>query len=125
MTSENKFTLEEYLRFNINPRLLENLSNNELLWFAKSIEKLKPSLCKVTDYFTEVEIKENKSYLKEKVNIKDLLILQNATKLSDNQYSATCSVKDSSCLLNNSCSTSCTDFCSATPKSLTVKVFSI
>lgn len=101
MTQAGRFELSEYPKIVMGHRDLNNLEDYQLFWFANAMEQAgnevepKLYLCKTSDYFTPLEIKNAKFYENEKIDVDQLYTLHNVTKLANNQFSCTVSLEQS------------------------------
>jgi hypothetical protein len=99
MTQEGRFTIADYKKLVMKSVELDSLKDFELYWFAYAMELIgnqveqKVYVCKVSDYFTPVEIKNSKFFSRDDIKIDDLYVLHNVVQLSSNQYSCIMSVQ--------------------------------
>jgi hypothetical protein len=86
LTTNDKYDATYYSKLVLGILSLNQIPNEELLWFAQAMEQAGlelhiPSII-VSDYFTEIEIKNYKYYKRNKVDVDELLTLKNVLKLS-------------------------------------------
>ncbi|WP_206459373.1 DNA sulfur modification protein DndB [Anaerovorax sp. IOR16] len=93
LIQNDKFGREDFFKIVMYPETLYHIPLAELYWFAEAIEKVNPKIIKVTDYFTEHELKEFKTYVRDKIDVAKFLVLKNAFKLDENQWSCIASIE--------------------------------
>lgn len=93
LITDDKFSRNEYATICRSKKNLSILPIEELFWFLQAIENADNKVGKLSDYFTDSEIRDYKNYVKEKYDIESLYDLQNASRLSENQWTCKISVE--------------------------------
>lgn len=93
IVNDKYFSAQEFLNLIIYPETLKFLNESDLFVIYNAMAKISPKSYNIEDFFTEVEIIQNKSYRRNnKDSIKKLLTLNDAFLLDKNQWTCRLSV---------------------------------